>query len=186
MSTYNKILKLADSYIQKTGFHGFSYADLSEGIGIKKASIHYYFPNKSDLGLAYCDFKIEVFNALDTALKNIPPGLKRLKGYLDAFSGCAERGEMCGIYAMLSDSHLLIPELQDAVGYLAQLELRILTDILVSGKVSGEMQLNNIQPEELAVIVCSALKGALMLNRLPPHNAYAETVVALMIMFDAS
>jgi len=85
---------------------------------------------------------------------------------------------------MLSDSYQFPAELQAAVNKLAQAELDILQDILSSGQQSGEVVLNGTTPEQLAMIICSALKGALMLNRTSPHTAYAETVSALLTMFD--
>lgn len=152
--------------IQQRGFLGFSYADLEKEIGIKKASIHYYFPGKIDLGLAYCEYKIGVFGQLDAALREINPGVQRLRAYLTAFAGCAEREEMRGVYAILSGSHQLSPELQKAVSRLAQTEMLILKDILTSGEKNGELR-SVVPTDELAIIVCSALKGALMLNRPP-------------------
>lgn len=184
MSTYDKILRLTDTLIQQRGFLGFSYADLEKEIGIRKASIHHHFPGKTDLGLAYCEYKTGVFSQLDAALHDIPPGVQRLRAYLDAFAGSAEREEMCGVYAMLSDSHQFSSELQKAVSRLAQTEMLILKNVLASGQKSGELR-SVVPPDELAIIVCSALKGALMLNRLPPHDAYTGAVDALMMMLDA-
>lgn len=183
MTTFDKILNLTNTLIQQRGFLGFSYVDLEKGIGIRKASIHHYFPGKDDLGLAYCKYKTEVFDKLNIGLKKIPQGAQRFKGYLDAFAGCAEREEMCGIYAMLSDSHQFSPNLQLAVSQLAQMEILILKEILASGQQNGEISPIS-SPDELAVIVCSSLKGALMLNRIPPHDAYFRTVNALMTMLD--
>jgi TetR/AcrR family transcriptional repressor of nem operon len=183
VSTYEKILHLTDTLIQQRGFLGFSYADLEKEIGIRKASIHHHFPGKTDLGLAYCEYKIGVFGQLDAALHEVPPGVLRLRAYLDAFAGCAERGEMCGVYAMLSDSHQFSPELQKAVSQLVQTEMLILKDILASGQKSGELK-SVVPPDELAIIVCTALKGALMLNRIPPHDTYSGAVAALLMMLD--
>jgi TetR/AcrR family transcriptional regulator, transcriptional repressor for nem operon len=36
--------------VQVHGFNGFSYADISADLGIRKASIHHHFPTKADLG----------------------------------------------------------------------------------------------------------------------------------------
>lgn len=47
--TQEKILDLAIELIQSRGVNGFSFAMIAEEIGIKKASIHYYFPSKMDL-----------------------------------------------------------------------------------------------------------------------------------------
>ncbi|EEV7801389.1 TetR/AcrR family transcriptional regulator [Escherichia coli] len=184
MSTYDKILRMADTLIQQRGFLGFSYADLEKEIGIRKASIHHHFPRKTDLGLAYCQYKTEAFSRLNTTIHNVPLGVQRLRTYLDAFAGCAERGEMCGVYAMLSDSHQFSPELQEAVSRLVHEEIQILKDIISSGQNSGEFKIV-LPSDELAVIVCSALKGALMLNRFSPHDIYSRTVNVLIKMLDA-
>ncbi len=45
-----QILDSAQLLVQTRGFHAFSYADIATAIGIRKASIHYYFPAKTDLG----------------------------------------------------------------------------------------------------------------------------------------
>lgn len=180
MTTYDKIIQLADTCIQRDGFHGFSFSDLAEGVGIRKASIHHHFPTKTDLGLAYCEYKNALFKQLDEHLQTLPPGTQRLKGYLDAFSNCAKRGEMCGVYAMLSDSHTFPPELQEAVNRLANVELDLIEALLISGTNCGELTLNRLSAREQAVIVSASLKGALMLNRLPPHDAYRNTFAALL------
>lgn len=51
-NTYNQILDEAIRLLKEKGAQGFSYQDLSEAVGIKKASIHYHFPHKEDLLLA--------------------------------------------------------------------------------------------------------------------------------------
>ena len=38
--------------MQVRGFNGFSYADIASELGITKASLHYHFPGKAELGEA--------------------------------------------------------------------------------------------------------------------------------------
>jgi len=172
-------LQISNTFIQKNGFEGFSYADLARELGIRKASIHHHFPVKSDLGLAYCETKRQAFGVLETSILRLPNGSQQLQSYLDAFSECAQEGEMCGVYAMLSDSNLFPAELKKAVNELAAYELRILTNILQRGKDAGKLTFNT-SAQEMAVIVCNALKGALLLNRIPPHDACENTIKALL------
>jgi len=185
MSTYDKLLEQADTLIQKNGYAGFSYADLAERLGIRKASIHHHFPAKSDLGVAYCDKKNASFQSLESFILTQPEGRAQLLAYLEAFSGCADRGEMCGVYAMLSDYNLFPAELQQAVTKLAQTELRILNDILDRGAQAGKLKYH-IASSDMAVIVCNALKGALMLNCSQSNDSYVHTVQALSQMLDAA
>src|SRR5687768_3859259 len=48
--TADQILDVAEPLIQTRGFNGFSYADIAADLGITKASLHYHFRTKADLG----------------------------------------------------------------------------------------------------------------------------------------
>jgi TetR/AcrR family transcriptional repressor of nem operon len=74
MSTHDSLIELTDTLIQQNGYQGFSYADLADGLGIRKASIHYHFQTKTDLGLAYCEYKEASLLKLEAALLQLPPG----------------------------------------------------------------------------------------------------------------
>ena len=56
-----RILDVAERLIQTRGFNGFSYADVSAAVGITKASLHYHFPTKADLGLSLVQRYQETF-----------------------------------------------------------------------------------------------------------------------------
>jgi TetR/AcrR family transcriptional repressor of nem operon len=49
-SRKNQIISLAFKLIQEKGFVCMSYDDLSKPLGVTKASIHYHFEKKEDLG----------------------------------------------------------------------------------------------------------------------------------------
>src|SRR5215472_18065558 len=46
-----QVLDHAITLMMLRGYNGFSYRDLSELVGVKTSSIHYYFPSKDDLVL---------------------------------------------------------------------------------------------------------------------------------------
>ena len=48
-TTSEKILDTAQSLVVAGGYNGFSYADISDAVGIRKASIHHHFPTKAEL-----------------------------------------------------------------------------------------------------------------------------------------
>lgn len=45
----DRIMDHAQLLVQMVGYNGFSYADIAQKLGIRKATIHYYFPTKSGL-----------------------------------------------------------------------------------------------------------------------------------------
>ena len=46
--TAEQILDLAETLIQTRGYSAFSYQDIADSLGIRKASIHYHFPSKTE------------------------------------------------------------------------------------------------------------------------------------------
>jgi TetR/AcrR family transcriptional regulator, transcriptional repressor for nem operon len=47
--TKTPIMDAAQELIQRVGANAMSYQQISDTVGIRKASIHYYFPAKEDL-----------------------------------------------------------------------------------------------------------------------------------------
>ena len=43
---------MAERLVQSRGFNGFSYADVASELGVTKASLHYHYPGKAELGEA--------------------------------------------------------------------------------------------------------------------------------------
>lgn len=46
------ILDAAELRARSGGYHGFSFRELADDVGVKSSSIHYHFPTKGDLGVA--------------------------------------------------------------------------------------------------------------------------------------
>lgn len=53
--TKSALLDYAEDLVRQVGVNSMSYNDLSEAVGIRKASIHYHFPKKDDLIKALLD-----------------------------------------------------------------------------------------------------------------------------------
>jgi len=180
-TTYTTILHHADELIQLNGFNGFSYADLSKTLGITKASIHHHFPAKADLGIAYCLQKCDALAQLDSQLKAKKHAAEQLQGYFNIFESCGQQQQMCGIYAMQTDLQLMSEPLQKQVNKLADFELQILARILELGVQSDEFKFK-ATPYQQAVIICCAVKGALMLNRGQHQDLFKQTCDACINM----
>ena len=60
--TKKRISIFADQLIHTKGYHGFSYKDIAEEIGIKKASVHHHFASKEELVSSVVEHHIQRFN----------------------------------------------------------------------------------------------------------------------------
>lgn len=171
---------MANKYIQKVGFNAFSYSDLADEIGIKKASIHYHFPSKIDLGIAYCHFKLNQLLELETRINSHVSIEAKLLEYGDFFIPCAENNEMCGIHSMLTDADSFSEDLQSAISQLVESELGIIEHIFKNDSDENLSRLTKVSDYELALIVNSTIKGALLMNRLSKENVYEHSLHALI------
>ena len=83
----------AEKLVRTRGFAGFSYADLSERVGIQKASIHHHFPTKEALGGVLIDsYLIKFEEALQNVLDSEPRADQRLTSYMGFFVGSMQDG----------------------------------------------------------------------------------------------
>ncbi|THF25799.1 TetR/AcrR family transcriptional regulator [Pseudomonas atacamensis] len=102
MSTRSELLVSAESLLRTKGYAAFSYADLAEAIGIKKASIHHHFATKEILGVAIVESYLFRFSKrLDEVNSEFEHSLARLRAYQDFFLECCENGmlPLCGALA---------------------------------------------------------------------------------------
>src|SRR4051794_7565465 len=115
--TATRVLEVAQELAQTRGYNAFSYADIAEQVGIRTATIHYYFPSKSDLGLALVG---RYMNAVHRALAQIDreneDPREKLRRYSEIFRDTMLHGErMCLGGILAADILTLTPEIRAEV-----------------------------------------------------------------------
>jgi TetR/AcrR family transcriptional repressor of nem operon len=86
-----RIIDLAEALLMESGFNAISYQDVADRIGIRKASIHYHFPSKADLGAAVVGRYIAKLGAAMVPVSELDG-----KGVAQAFEG------FLGLFAMVA------------------------------------------------------------------------------------
>jgi TetR/AcrR family transcriptional repressor of nem operon len=67
----------------------FSYADVAEATGIRKANIHHHFPSKADLAIAVVKHSQDMFDADVAALRaNGADDVAQLRAYVQHWERC--------------------------------------------------------------------------------------------------
>jgi TetR/AcrR family transcriptional regulator, transcriptional repressor for nem operon len=109
-----RIREAAHDLLATYGYSGFSFADVSEIVGIRKPSIHHHYPTKVDLVVAVLRaHRSSVAHAITDLEQQVVDPLQRLQLYVDFWEGCMreQRRPIC-IAALLSAE---APGLPDAV-----------------------------------------------------------------------
>lgn len=80
----HEILDAAERRVRRGGFKAASFRDVAADVGIKSASVHYHFPQKTDLGQAvverYADRVLAALGAADNPAESPETRLQRLIG----------------------------------------------------------------------------------------------------------
>ena len=108
--TADRILDVAEALVQARGFNGFSYAHVAAQLGVTKASLHYHFASKAELGEALIERYAERFaRALEAIDDARPDARDKLVAYAELYSGVLRRDRMC-LCGMLAAEYETLPE----------------------------------------------------------------------------
>jgi TetR/AcrR family transcriptional repressor of nem operon len=166
-STNEQIIDEARRLIMTRGYNGFSYADIAEAVGIRKASIHHHFATKGDLARAVVDHSRAIIHAQVGLLAEIEPDAsEQLRGYAGYWERCiSDNSAPFCVAAMLAAELPSLPvDLSVAVrGHFAELTAW-LERLLVLGARQGSIVLVR-SPAEEADAFMSAIYGAMLSAR---------------------
>lgn len=110
--TRTALLDVAEHAARARGFDGFSYADLANAVGIRKASIHYHFPTKANLSAALMD---RYHSVLEGECKEIEArfatGCDRLQALIRLYREALNNGKtLCLCVSLISSRNSLSEE----------------------------------------------------------------------------
>jgi len=178
-TTANDILACARSLIAGGGYHGFSYADIADVVGIRKASIHHHFPSKAELVTTLvAQYRQAAEQGIEQLEQGIADPLDQLRAYVQYWKTCI--GDATAPFCICA---LLAGELPMLPGPVA-VEIKAyfhflsgwLTSVLERGVRQGVIQLG-YAPGVEAEAFMATVHGAMLAAR-----AYGDTGVFATIM----
>jgi AcrR family transcriptional regulator len=164
--TKTEILDLAENLLLDRGFNGFSYADISSVLRIKNAAVHYYFPTKSDLGIAIIQRAKERFAGWTRGERMAGrSAAEKLEALFRLYLRFLEAGQqVCLGGALETDFKTLPAEMQTETQNFASAFLVWMEEVLEEGR---EKRLFSFPGEakDQAIVILSSLQGALQMTR---------------------
>ncbi len=168
--------------IQTRSYSAFSYQDISDALGIRKASIHYHFASKADLGAAVVDRYVERFGTALAAIgqDQSKSSMAMLDFYVEPylqFAKTPDRVCLCG--ALAGEMPALPPEMRAHVDRFFKAHHAWLAGILKRGVMRGEFRLTS-SAAKMARLVFAALQGALLVKRTTGDPTQLKDVVTAL------
>lgn len=181
-ATAEQILDLAEMLIQTQGYCAFSYQDIADALGIRKASIHYHFASKTALGKAVVDRYVARFGSALAVMAEdqSKTAMAMLDFYAEPylqFSKTPDRVCLCG--ALAGEMMALPPEIRESVDRFFRSHLVWLSGIFERGAARGEFKLMVPAPT-MARLVLAALQGALLVKRTTGDASQLKDVVTAL------
>lgn len=163
--TPTRILDVAERLVQRRGFNGFSYADVASELEVTRASLHYHFAGKAELGKALIDRYATGFSdSLAEIDRRDADAHSKLAAYAELYAEVLRRERMCLCGMLAAEYETLPPPMRDAV-------LRFFDDnevwvqhVLEQGAREGTLRLD-APADEIALTIVSALEGAMLVAR---------------------
>jgi TetR/AcrR family transcriptional regulator, transcriptional repressor for nem operon len=165
-STADEILACTRSLIIAGGYHGFSYADIANVVGIRKPSIHHHFPSKVGLvRTLVARYREEARAGVAHLERNISDPIELLRSYTGYWEACITNASAPFCVCALLASEL--PVLPEEVAIEVRAHFRWLSNWLASalerGSQEGRVQLvttSRVEAETFMAIVHGAMLSA--------------------------
>jgi TetR/AcrR family transcriptional repressor of nem operon len=170
--TAARILDSAERLVQSRGFNGFSYADVAAELGVTKASLHYHFPGKAELGQALIGrYAARFADALVTIDAQGGDAPAKLAAYARIYGDVLRDKRMCLCGMLAADYDTLPNAMRDAVLRFFDDNEAWLTEVFQQGQAEGSLRLDG-SPGDAARALVSGLEGALLIAR--PYGEVAR------------
>ncbi len=159
------ILDVAEQLAQTRGYNGFSYADIAARLGVTKASLHYHFATKAELGSALIARYDAVFcEALAAIDQQVREPREKLARYIGLYDAVMRNDRMC-LCGMLAAEYATLPaSMQKQLKLFFDANERWLTHVLEEGRSAGTLTFKEAARERARVLL-GALEGAMLVAR---------------------
>lgn len=173
----NEIMDVAEAHMRKGGFDAASFRDLAAAVGVKSASVHYHFPQKSDLGRAVVSrYRSRIEEALGNAADDRAP-IEKLKLLFSVYSSALNSGDSVCLCCMLGAESRYLPT---DVAAEVSLFFKSMTDWTHSALIS---QMPTAGAAVLAAHIISALQGAMVLSVALGNDNHLTNTQKLLLLF---
>jgi TetR/AcrR family transcriptional repressor of nem operon len=178
--TPDRILAVAERLAQTRGFNGFSYADIAPALAITKASLHYHFATKAELGRALIRRYAERFDGALDALDALADPRERIHGYLRLWESVLVQDRMCLCGMLAAEYQTLPPTMQQELRRFFDRNEAWLAKTLEEGRKARRLAFTG-SAAEAASALTAALEGAMLLARAYEQPARFAAITERLI-----
>ena len=172
MSTRDNIIILGDELIRHKGYNAFSFYDISRKLGIRNASVHYYFHFKADLAIAVIRDQRDQLQKLMLSVAAKSP-IQKLKAYFSIYSSAQNCSRVCLVGSLATDLHTIDLPVRKELAFLVEEIIEWVIAILEEGKDKSIFDFKGTTRTKALMIITNML-AAVQLARLTGEKDFQQ------------
>lgn len=183
LTTSENILNCARTLIVNGGYSGFSYADIADIVGIKKASIHHHFPTKADLvRTLVSQYRQQAEAAIAHMDQEITDPVEQLKAYTGYWNKCiADMSTPICVCALLASQLPMLPdEVASEVRAHFKMFAKWLASVMKRGAKQGTIHLSSSADAEGETFLAT-VHGAMLSARATGEPAVFKFITTTLL-----
>lgn len=174
LTTKQRALQVGEKLLQAHGYNGFSFQDVADELGIRKASLYDHFPNKEDLGNRIINnYRAEMLLWFTKQEGKFPRDQAQALFHL--FYEFAKEKRFCPVTALAGNLYELPESLKLNCLQYAKEQYEWLSKIILLGQFEGHFR-NDQSASHLALSVTSAAFGGQIVARLSKHPSSLKVI----------
>jgi TetR/AcrR family transcriptional repressor of nem operon len=163
--TPQRILDIAERLVQTRGYNGFSYADIAEAMKVTKASLHYHFPSKAEMGARLIErYEANFLAALEGIDAEGKDARDKLRRYAAIYESVMRDNRMCLCGMLAAEFGTLPKAMRDDMRHFFDENERWLVSVLQQGKREKSLKFPGSAAEAAQTLI-GALEGGMMIAR---------------------
>jgi TetR/AcrR family transcriptional repressor of nem operon len=163
--TAQRILDVSERLVQRRGFNGISYANVAAELSMTKASLHYHFPGKAELGEALIvRYAAHFADALQEIDRRVPGARGKLNAYAGLYADVLRGKRMCLCGILAAEYETLPTPMRKATIRFFDDNVTWLTRVLAQGHSDKTLAFDG-SPSDAAQAILSGLEGAMLVSR---------------------
>ena len=181
MDTKEHILSSAQRLVQQRGFNGFSYADVADEVGIRKASLHHHFASKVDLGVALVEaYAVQFDQALADIERTSTTAPEKLRAYVAIYRATLNSDRMCMCGMLATEALTLDAAMLPRLKRFFVRNTEWLAQLLAEGRSQGAFTFDGAAADH-ARAALSTLQGASLVCRSSGDMDAFDRTTAILI-----
>lgn len=164
-TTREQALDLGRHYLQTRGFNAFSFQLIADELGIRKASLHYHFASKEDMGIALIEDYENSYKKAIEKMTNLNASEKLAQMFQNFCKMSQDQKKVCPLGVLAVDFNTLPKGMQDRILRFHKFQKNWLIDVLAEG-VRQKLFKKDLDLKTTADLIIATIQGGLQMARL--------------------